>query len=97
MVFLTSHKEYGKSLEEVKKLIEEFEMFSNEKVKGVAEQVEQLRKMMKQFEEMGHYELNRIRSIGTHLEQQWNRFEKDAKLYISNLKLSLEFQVIKQL
>ena len=91
--FIKSHCDYGKSIEEVKGLIEEFQSYNDSKVKPVTEQVERLQTMMKEFEEMGHHELNRIRSLGNHLEQRWEKFEMESNNYGTNLKLSLELQV----
>ncbi len=92
-VFIKNHCDYGKSIEDVKRLIEEFHCFNNENMKPVTIQVDKLKNMMKEFEEMGHYELNRIRSIGSHLEQRWEKFEMECNNYWTNLKLSLELQV----
>lgn len=92
--FITTHREFGKSTEEVEKLIEECKGFDKEELEPVTLQVEKLQKMMKEFEEMGHYELNRIRSIGNHLQKRWDRFETDKKTYDTNLQQSQEFHVI---
>ena len=93
IVFLDGYKDYGKSLEEVEELIQNHQKFEKDSMESITTQVEELRNMIKKFEEAGHYELNRIRSIGSHLEQRWNQFECDMKTRYSNLKLSLSFQV----
>ena len=93
IVFLDGCKDYGKSLEEVEELIQNHQNFEKDSMESITTQVEELRNMIKTFEETGHYELNRIRSIGSHLEQRWNQFECDMKTRYSNLKLSLSFQV----
>lgn len=92
IVFLDGCKDYGKSLEEVEELIQNHQNFEKDSMESITTQVEELRNMIKTFEETGHYELNRIRSIGSHLEQRWNQFECDMKTRYSNLKLSLSFQ-----
>lgn len=58
------------------------------------QKVKELRNKISLFEESGHYELNRIRSIGNHLEQQWLKFDTEVQTRLANLKLSLSFQVI---
>ncbi len=93
MEFIASHRDNGRSIEDVQKLIEEYNQYRSDKMAPVTEQVTKLRDMMKEFEEMGHFELNRVRSIGNHLEQKWEQFETGINTYSSNLKLSLEFQV----
>lgn len=55
--------------------------------------IDELRGKLSAFENSGHYELNRIRSIGSHLEQQWVKFNTELETRSSNLKLSLSFQV----
>ena len=92
-VFLEHRHDYGRSLEEVEKLLQNYDVFQRDSMSPMVRKVDELKKMMNQFEESGHYELNRIRSIGSHLEQQWNRFESDVKTRLANLKLSLSFQV----
>lgn len=91
--FLENRHDYGRSLEEVEKLLKNYDTFQRDSMAPMAKKVDELKKMMNQFEESGHYELNRIRSIGSHLEQQWNRFESDVKTRSANLKMSLSFQV----
>lgn len=91
--FITTHREFGKSTEEVEKLIEECKTFDTDELQPIILQVQRLQKMMKDFEEMGHYELNRIRSIGNHLQMRWDKFEADKSTYDTNLQLSKEFHV----
>lgn len=93
VVFLENRHDYGRSLEEVNQLLHECNTFQRDVMLPITDKVEELKNLMKQFEETGHYELNRIRSIGSHLEQRWDRFESDMKTRLSNLKLSLSFQV----
>ena len=91
--FLEHRNEYGRSIEEVHKLTRQCEEFEKNKMQPVAEKVALLQVMMKQFEEAGHYELNRVRSVGMLLESRWEGFDRDVKTRIANLKLSLTFQV----
>lgn len=91
--FLQNRHEYGRSIEEVHKLTRDCEDFEKNDVEPIAQRVTQLRLMMKQFEETGHYELNRVRSVGMLLESRWECYDRDVKTRRANLKLSLTFQV----
>jgi thioesterase domain-containing protein len=85
-------RDYGRSMEEVEQLLKDFDDFEKKTMTPVSDKVVKLKEMMAHFEENCHYDLNRIRSIGSHLEQRWTSFESDVKTYKSNLNLSLTFQ-----
>lgn len=92
--FSHHRKEYGRSLEDVQQLLKEHDAFYHSIVMPMFQKVKDLKNKMAVFEESGHYELNRIRSIGNHLEQQWLKFDTEIQTRLSNLKLSQSFQVL---
>uniref|UniRef100_A0A1X7TP97 Uncharacterized protein n=1 Tax=Amphimedon queenslandica TaxID=400682 RepID=A0A1X7TP97_AMPQE len=87
-----TRNDYGDSIQDVQKLLQDHETFSFNIVSPMHEKIGELKRRLAGFEKSGHYDLNRIRSIGSHLEQQWVKFNTDVETRLSNLKLSLSFQ-----
>lgn len=84
--------EYGRSLEEVQKLVEEQQEFWERNVKVMEQEVERLAGVYKGLEEGGCTELNQIRTLNAGLLRKWGMFHQDLKTRMGNLMLSMEFQ-----
>ena len=83
--------EYGRSLEEVQKLIEEHEGFWERNVKVMEQEIDRLAEVYRGLEEGGCTELNQIRTLNAGLLRKWGVFYQDLKTRKDYLRQSMDF------